>query len=101
MPAEFIQNPFEYKFTMTTPRFQPEQMAEIQARFASTVDALLRQRWYRSSASISPHGDTLTVDYRVTAYTRDQKSVEDAVTDLHETASARSIPEYSFPCEDL
>lgn len=97
MTAEFVVKSFEYRFTMQTPRFSPESAAEVKERLTAAVDALLKQRWYRSTATISPcHSDTLTVDYCVTAYTRDRKAVEEAVTDLHETACIRAIPEYSF-----
>ena len=97
MSAEFAIKSFEYRFTMQTPRFSPDDAAEVKERLTAAVDALLKQRWYRSTATVSPHhGDTLTVNYCVTAYTRDRKTVEEAVTDLHETACIRAIPEYSF-----
>lgn len=98
MPAEFT---IKYRFTMQTPRFSPESAAEVKERLTIAVDALLKQRWYRSKATVSPHhSDTLIVDYCLNSYTRDRKSVEEAVTDLHETACIRAIPEYSF-CEEL
>ena len=97
MSAEFAIRSFEYRFTMRTPRFLPEDAAEIKERLTAAVDVLLKQRWYRSKATVFPHhSDTLIVDYCVTAYTRDRKSVEEAVTDLHETACIRAIPKYSF-----
>ena len=102
MPAEFAIKSFEYRFTMQTPRFSPDDAAKVKERLTVVIDALLKQRWYRSKATVSPHHeDTLVVDYCVTAYTRDRESVEEAVTDMHETACARAIPEYSFLCEDL
>jgi hypothetical protein len=97
MSAEFAIRSFEYRFTMQTPRFSPEDAVEVKERLTSAVDALLKQRWYRSKATVSPHHeDTLIVDYYLTAYTRDRKSVEEAVIDLHETACIRAIPEYLF-----
>lgn len=97
MTAEFAMRSFEYRFTMQTPRISPGNAAEVKERLAVVIDALLKQRWYRSKATVSPHHeDTLIVDYYLTAYTRDRKSVEEAVTDLHETACIRAIPEYSF-----
>lgn len=97
MSAEFAIRSFEYRFTMETLPFSPESAVEVKERFTAVVDALLKQRWYRSKATVSPHhGDTLIVDYCVTAYTRDRKSVHEAVIDLHETACIRAIPEYSF-----
>ena len=102
MSAEFAIKSFEYRFTMQTPRLLPERALEAQERMTATLDALLKQRWYRSKATVSlHHEDTLVVDYCVTAYTRDRKSIEEAVTDMHETACIRAIPEYSFLCEDL
>jgi hypothetical protein len=87
---------------MQTPRFSPDDAAKVKERLTVVIDALLKQRWYRSKATVSPHHeDTLVVDYCVTAYTRDRKSIEEAVTDMHETACIRAIPEYSFLCEDL
>ena len=97
MSAKFVVRSFEYRFTMQTPRILPEDAVEVKERLTAVVDALLKQRWYRSKATVSPHhSNMLIVDYCVTVYTRDRKSVHEAVIDLHETACIRAIPEYSF-----